>query len=103
MEKTKITIEELDKLGFIVQQSRIQDSYRLILNDVRSTCPFTHDPYYYYREISLMLCNDKGKGEYYLFLREGETSNRDQDNVTTITRNMMYVEDLTSFINICKL
>ena len=39
------------------------------------------------KSISVTLCNDKGQGEYYVFFK-------DDDNVVTLTRNLMYVHQL---------
>lgn len=102
--KTKITEEGLINLGFIKHLSMIQDSFSLVFHDICDDDPFIPDrKYYYHKELSLSVCNDKGKGEYYVFIREGNTEKRCDDDIITITRNMLYIEDLTKLIEVINL
>lgn len=100
----KITPDILvNQLGFIHKPNLIQDSWELILENIDEQDEFINDRYYHYKSISLSMCNDKGKGEYYVFMREGQTNETHEDHTVTITRNMLYVEDLVKFIDILRL
>lgn len=99
----KLTEETITDLGFNTVKSCIQDSYLLILKDEKYKEDFLPEVTYSYKAISLSLCNDKGQGEFYLFLREGFTDDRTKDEIVTITRNLQYVEDLEEFIRLTKL
>jgi len=102
--RIKITPDILLQKGFIARPSLIQDSYELILIDTDEEDPLTPGGRYItYKSITLTVCNDKGKGEYYVFIREGSTAQRHEDEVNTITRNMLYVDDLIKLIYILKL
>ena len=102
--KTKITEEALVKLGFVKIPSLIQESYSLVFHDIAEDDSWIPGSmYYYYKALSLAVCNDKGKGEFYVFLREGNTENRMDDDIISITRCMLYVEDLIELIHIINL
>ena len=102
--RIKITPDILLQKGFIVRPSIIQDSYEMILEDVDDEDPWIPGKrYYYYKAVSLAECNDKGKREYYVFLRQGSSNDRNDDEVVSVTRNMLYVDDLIKLIHILKL
>jgi len=102
--RIKITPDILLQKGFIERPSLIQHSYELILINTDEEDPFIPGARSItYKSISLTECNDKGKGEYYVFIREGSTGQRHEDEVITITRNMLYVDDLIKLIHIIKL
>lgn len=90
---TKLTNEILLELGFKEHFSLIQNSFDLVLIDKLD----------YFKSLSLRLCNDKGHGEYYVFMRNGESPNRWKDEIVTITCNMQYKEDLEQLIRIVNL
>lgn len=101
---TKITIEILENLGFILVPNLIQSSYMLILKDESELVgPIFGDSYYDFKALSVAVCNDKGLGEYYLFIRDGSTANRAEDEVICLTRNLLYEEDLKKFIRLINL
>lgn len=95
----KIRINELNllALGFIKKPNIIQDIYELVLLNNK------YDNLYSYKSIILSECNDKGKGEYYCFIKQGETDDRYEDSIVTITNNMLYIEDLKKIIDVVKL
>ena len=101
----KITPDILTtKLGFVHVPNLIQDSYEYILENIDEENSFERGTRYYrYKAISLAVCNDKGKGEYYVFIREGETNKRHEDQVISITRNMLYVKDLEDLLRVLSL
>lgn len=90
---TKITNEILLELGFEEHFSPIQNSFNLVIEGRRRQ----------YKAVSLTICNDKGNGEYYLFVRQGETAIRHEDDVIVITNNMEFKEDLEQFLKIIRL
>lgn len=93
----KLTEEIFLQLGFTKHQTLIQNHFNLIIEQI--WC----DDFLYYKEISCSLCNDKGLGEYYLFIREGNSNSRHEDDVVTITRKLIFKEDLEAIIKLCKL
>jgi hypothetical protein len=104
MKKTKITGKLLHELGFKHVPSLIQESYMLVLVDQTFTPDFPGATnLHHFKALSLSLCNDKGKGEYYAFLREGSSPDRNKDDVITLTRNMEYEEDLRELIRLLQL
>jgi len=103
-EKVKITPEILINLGFIHRPNLIQESWEYVLTDVIFPKTFESDTVgYAYRSISLAICNDKGKGEYYVFLRDGNSNIRHDDEIITITKNMIYKSELVQLLKILKL
>ncbi len=94
----------IDKRFQVLSQNTIFESFNLVLEDINiAPDEFDKLPCIRYRSISASVCNDKGKGEYYLFIREGETAQRHEDNVITLTRNLQYEEELDDFIRLLKL
>lgn len=100
----KITEEVLKTLGFVFVSNLIQNSWMLILkNEKIESEMFDTKTLYNFRAISVAECNDKGLGEYYLFLREGDTDKRHEDIVISLTRNLLYEGDLREFIRLLTL
>jgi len=97
-----LTDEWFIKLGFTKVHTLIQDSYELVLIDEVYVCEFTNLTTYSYKSISASMCNDKGLGEYYLFIRQGSTNKRHQDDIVSSSRNLLYVHTLQNWIQLLK-
>lgn len=99
--KTKLTPEIIVGLGFKPAPNLIQESWTYIIKDVKLN-PITpiDNTLYHYKSLSVSPCNDKGNGEYYLFMREGTTESRIQDDLVCLTSNLLYKEDLETLLNI---
>lgn len=98
----KLTPEIFQEHGFILRPNLIQDSYEFIIDDENGVCTFTNSPFFNYKAMSASWCNDKGQGEYYLFLRQGSTDKRHEDEVVTLTRELLYEQDLIDFKRLIK-
>jgi len=97
---TILTHEILDAMGF---RCLMQDnSYSIELENNHFPKSDEIPEIYSYREISVSKCNDKGKGEWYVFLREGETFRRSEDEIVTLTRTLLYKEDLEVIVRLSK-
>jgi len=83
--------EWLLKLGGKKIESVIEPSFSFVLQDEKIPDPILGGCLYKYKEISLMLCNDTGKGEYYAFIREGTTTDRQKDDIVCLTRELNFV------------
>lgn len=103
---TILTYQDFIDLGFEYEPKAsflLQDGYKLILQDKGYNSLISSSLIYIYRALSITLCNDKSNGEYYLFLIDGQSNNRQEDSIVTITRNLLYKEDLIEFIRILNL
>lgn len=99
----KLNPDIFKELNFIHRPNLIQDSYEFIIEDTVYESEFLGDSkVYHYKSMSVSWCNDKGLGEYYLFLREGSTDKRHEDEVVTLTRELLYEDDLKDFIRLIK-
>ena len=99
-----ITPEILEQHGFILRPNLIQDSYEYIIKDIvyEADGILSKTDLHEYKAMSASWCNDKGKGEYYLFLREGSTNKRHEDEVVSLTRELLYEQDLIDFKRLIK-
>jgi hypothetical protein len=97
--KTPITGTGLIKIGLRENTHLIQVSYSYILDNYKAFDDILKKDIFHYKEISLSLCNDTGKNEYYVFIREGDTNKRHEDVIITLSRNYQYIEQVQTLIN----
>lgn len=96
----KVTKEFLIEKGFKLVPSIIQDSFEYIMEDVNEESDWSDERFVHYRSCSMSLCNDKGEGEYYFFLREGSTTNRHEDTISSISRSILYEEEVLDLLRL---
>jgi len=86
-------------LGFKKYESIIEPSYSYKLEDINEYDDILKKQHIHYKEISLMFCNDKGKGEYYVFIREGTTNDRLEDSIITISREYRFIHQVQNLLD----
>ena len=97
--KTLINEDSLGLIGFKKILNLIQDSYIYVLTDSSEMDSTLKTPMFHYKALSLAWCNDLGKKEYYVFIREGTTNKRHEDDVITLSKSYQYIEQVQDLIN----
>lgn len=87
----KLTPEILEKSGFKIftpNYNILPTSYSLDVKRFEK----------WYTQISIAECNDKGLGEFYLFLKQGQDDNNPgQDDIISLTSELLYVHELQNY------
>lgn len=96
----RITREFLIEKGFIHRPSMIQESFEYVLQDTAKEDTWLGGMWHHYKSLSMSICNDKGEGEWYLFLREGDTEKRHEDNVVSLSRSIMWEHEVLDFLRL---
>lgn len=86
-------------LGFTYHENLIQDSFSYTLVDYKSFDTIVNKDMFHFKQLSLSLCNDRGKGEYYVFIREGDTDKRHEDDIITLNRNYRFVHQVQNLLS----
>lgn len=86
-----LTEEWLLKLGFEKKQHHLIDLVVKVISEVESPQDKSS---VIFKEVALSVCNDKGKGEYYFFMKQGNRNDEFDNSIVTITSDMRYVHQL---------
>lgn len=86
-----LTEYELYLMGFKKKEHHLVDAYVMVLSEVES--PLNKDSIMF-KEIALSFCNDKGNGEYYFFMKQGNRNDIYSDAIVTLSSNINYVHQL---------
>lgn len=86
-------------LGFTHHPNLIQDSFSYTIEDHHSHDDILNTEFYHFKQLSLALCNDHGKGEYYVFIREGYTDKRHEDDIITLNKNYRFIHQVKNLLD----
>lgn len=89
----KITTDWLEnEMGFYRKPSLIQDSWAYVL----------YNGEFGKAELTLAECNDKGLGEFYVFIHEFEVPQKKPGDLVSLGRNLVEKQDLIDLLTILK-
>jgi hypothetical protein len=89
----------INLLGFTHNKSLIQESFSYTIEDHHSHDDLLNSDFYHFKQLSLSLCNDYGKNEYYVFIREGYSNRREEDDVVTLSKNYQFIHQVKNLLD----